>query len=79
MNPKYNIYQCNRCLDMEFSYFDDSVHRFCKGYDKPLIEMDIADLKKRSAHCEKYNHPKGSKKKAKYIDKAKYLLRHPEW
>jgi hypothetical protein len=40
--------------------------------------MDIDDLTKKQAHCEKYNHPKGSKKKAKYIDEAKYLSRHPE-
>jgi hypothetical protein len=30
------------------------------------------------SYCDKFNHPKGSKKRAKYLDKAKYLQRYPE-
>lgn len=78
MKPKYNIYQCNRCLNMEFSYFDNSVHRWCNAHDAPLDCMDIDDLTKKQAHCEKYNHPKGSKKKAKYLSKADYLRKYHE-
>lgn len=75
IKPKYNPYQCNSCLDMDFSYFDDCVHRWCKAFDVALTEM--VDLKE-SHWCKKYNHPKGSKKKAKYLDKAEYLMRYPE-
>ena len=76
--PKYNPYQCPRCLEMDFSYFDDCVHRWCRGFNSALVSMDVESLKIRRVQCKKYNHPKGSKKKAKFLDKAKYLQRYPE-
>ena len=73
---KYRITLCNRCLEMEYSYFYDCVHRWCKAYNAPLEGMN--DLTKPTEKCDKYNHPKGSKKKSKFIDKAKYTSRYPE-
>jgi len=75
MKPKYNPFQCPRCLDMEFSYFDDSVHRWCKVFDSALTGM--TDLTATN-YCVKFNHPKGSKKKAKYLSKTDYLRKYPE-
>ena len=63
---------------MEFSHFDDCVHRWCKGFDLPLISMDIDDLTAKQAHCRKFNHKKGSKKKAKYLRKHDYERKYPE-
>ncbi len=77
-NPKYNPYQCPRCLLMEFSYFDDGVHRWCKGFDSALTAMDVESLKIKREQCKKYNHPKGSKKKAKYLGQHDYLRKYPE-
>ena len=75
INPKYNPYQCPRCLDMEFSYFDDEVHRFCRAFNSPLVDMTDLNL---AGYCKEFNHPRGSKKKSKYLDKTTYLRRHPE-
>ncbi len=71
---EYNIVQCNRCLEMEFSYYDNSVHRWCKGFDEELTGM--SSLTEKLVGCDKYNHPKGSKKKAKYLVKTDYIRKH---
>lgn len=71
---EYNIVQCNRCLEMEFSYYDDSVHRYCKAYKAPITGM--SSLAERVVGCKKYNHPKGSKKKAKYLRGVDYKRKY---
>ena len=73
-SPSYNIYKCNRCVNMEYSYFDGGISRWCKGYDCNLIFLDIDDLKERKNHCSKF--AKAKKGKAKFVDKAKYLARY---
>jgi len=61
---------------MEYSYFDDAVHRWCKGYECSLIFLDVDDLKEKKTKCPKF--VKAKKGKAKFIDKAKYLARYNE-
>lgn len=76
MKPIYNVLQCNRCLDMEYSYFDNCVHRYCKAYDCILTGM--SDLQK-SIHCNRFNRgKKGSKKKSTFLKKEEYLGKYPE-
>lgn len=78
MNLKYNPYQCNRCVEMEYSYFDNCVHRYCKAFDCSMNFLDVASLKEKRVGCSKYNHKRGSKKKSKYLVKTEYLRKYPE-
>lgn len=71
--PTYNITQCNRCLHMDFSYFDNEVHRWCKAYDAKIEGMSSLT---ETNHCDRYYHPKGSKKKSRYLRKEEYLRKY---
>ena len=71
--PIYNVFQCNRCLEMEYSYFDHSVHRWCKAYG--CILSGMCNLKK-NIDCKEFN--KAPKGKAKYLRKEEYLRKYPE-
>jgi hypothetical protein len=60
---------------MEFSYFNNEVHRWCKAHKQKITGIGSL-TKPKKGHCKEYNHPKGSKKRAKYIDEAKYRMRY---
>lgn len=75
LKPKYSPYQCPRCLSMEFSYFDNCVHRWCRASNSALVDM--IDLTATN-YCDRFNHPKGSVKRAKCLDKNKYQERYGE-
>jgi len=63
---------------MEFSYFDNCVHRWCKAYDEEIPFMDT-DTLTNAVCCEKFNKAKKGKiSKAKCLKKEDYLRRHPE-
>lgn len=71
---EYRITLCNRCVEMEFSYYDDCVHRYCKAYKAPLEGM--SSLTGKIETCDKYNHKKGSKKKSKYLRGVDYKRKY---
>lgn len=74
--PIYNPYQCNRCLELDFAYFDNEVHRWCRAWQKPLKTTGSLT---GNAFCDKLNRAKkGKVSKARYLDKEDYLRRHPE-
>lgn len=58
---------------MEYSYFDDSVNRWCKAFDARIEGMsNLADNKS----CKFFK--KAPKGKAKYLRKEEYLRKYPE-
>jgi len=62
---------------MEFSYFDDSVHRWCKEYDAP-IQWNKSTLTPGFVCPKLRKAKKGRISKAKYLDKTTYLRKYPE-
>lgn len=74
MNATYDIFKCNRCEGLEFSFFDASPKRYCKTKKLFLTEQKT-DTLKIIVGCKE--HKRAKKGKAQFLDagvfKSKYL------